>query len=64
MSGFNYRMSELSAAVGLAQLKKLDTVIAKQKENKAKIKSLIKPNDDLGFREICEIDGVRARFRF
>ena len=30
--GFNYRMTELQAAVGLAQLKKLDYIIKKQKK--------------------------------
>lgn len=33
-SGFNYRMMELQGAVGLAQLAKLDTVVAAQRENK------------------------------
>ncbi|TGL45825.1 DegT/DnrJ/EryC1/StrS family aminotransferase [Leptospira perdikensis] len=31
--GFNYRMSELQAAVGLAQLKKLDFIVQKNREN-------------------------------
>lgn len=33
-SGFNYRMSELQGAVGLAQLKKLDQVVAAQRRNR------------------------------
>ena len=37
MPGFNYRMSELQAAVGLAQLKKLNYII---KENKKRYKVL------------------------
>jgi 8-amino-3,8-dideoxy-alpha-D-manno-octulosonate transaminase len=36
-SGFNYRMNELQGAVGLAQLKKLDQVVAAQSENRDKI---------------------------
>ena len=32
-SGFNYRMNEMQGAVGLAQLKKLDFVIDKQRKN-------------------------------
>ena len=32
-SGFNYRMMELQGAVGLAQLKKLDYVVDKQRNN-------------------------------
>jgi 8-amino-3,8-dideoxy-alpha-D-manno-octulosonate transaminase len=31
--GYNYRISELHAAVGLGQLKKFDKILAKQKEN-------------------------------
>ena len=36
-SGFNYRMNELQGAVGLAQLKKLDRVVAAQRQNCGKI---------------------------
>jgi 8-amino-3,8-dideoxy-alpha-D-manno-octulosonate transaminase len=36
-SGFNYRMSELQGAIGLAQLRKLDSIIEKQRELKAKL---------------------------
>ena len=32
-SGFNYRMNEMQGAVGLAQLKKLDYVVAEQRKN-------------------------------
>lgn len=34
-SGFNYRMMELQGAMGLAQLKKLPSVVAAQRENRA-----------------------------
>lgn len=33
--GFNYRMTEMQAAVGIAQLRKLDFIIMKQRKNKA-----------------------------
>ena len=36
-SGFNYRMTELQGAVGLAQLKKLKDIVKKQRENSDKI---------------------------
>ena len=36
-SGFNFRMTEMQGAVGIAQLKKLTTIVEKQRENKAKI---------------------------
>ncbi len=35
--GFNFRMTELSAAIGLAQMKKLDHILSNQKSNYEKI---------------------------
>lgn len=35
--GFNYRMTELQAAIGIEQLKKLDMIVGTQKANKAKL---------------------------
>jgi 8-amino-3,8-dideoxy-alpha-D-manno-octulosonate transaminase len=35
--GFNFRMTELQGAVGLAQLGKLDLIISRQRANKAKL---------------------------
>jgi len=40
-SGFNYRMMELQGAVGLAQLRKLDDVVAQQRRNAASITEAI-----------------------
>ena len=40
-SGFNYRMMELQGAVGLAQLRKLDDVVAQQRRNAAAITEAI-----------------------
>ena len=41
--GFNYRMNELQGAIGLAQLRKLNRVIAAQRKNKAAIKEMLAP---------------------
>ncbi len=41
--GFNFRMNELQAAVGIVQLGRLEHVLSRQRENKEKIKSRIKP---------------------
>jgi len=49
-SGFNYRMMELQAAVGLAQLRKLPSVVAAQRENRHAI-----------WQSICRIPGIEAR---
>ncbi|MDC0853506.1 aminotransferase class V-fold PLP-dependent enzyme [Candidatus Pelagibacter sp.] len=50
-SGFNFRMSELQAAVGLAQLKKFDDIFKKHNENKKKIIKLLKKIKYMGFRK-------------
>lgn len=60
--GFNYRMGELQGALGLAQLGKLDYVIAEQKKNKAKIKEALSRIDGVKFREIPDIEGDTATF--
>lgn len=55
--GFNYKMMELQGAVGLAQLKKIDYVLQKQRENKKKIKDAIEGTRGLEFREIPDPEG-------
>jgi len=50
-SGFNYRMMELQGAIGLAQLKKLDFIVEKQRQNMNLIKSEIS-NLDIELREV------------
>ena len=49
-SGFNYRMNELQGAVGLAQLKKLDDVVRRQRGNR-----------DALWRAITDLPHVIAR---
>ena len=60
--GFNYRMNELQGALGLAQLRKLDTVIAEQKKNKAAIKSALAAVKGIKFRTLPDPDGDSATF--
>ena len=55
--GFNYRMMELQGAIGLAQLKKLDGAINKQRENKARIKDAIKGLNGIKFRVFADEKG-------
>lgn len=52
-SGFNYRMSEIQAVIGLAQLKKADTVIAEHRRVKALLKSKLAAGN-LKFRKIID----------
>jgi 8-amino-3,8-dideoxy-alpha-D-manno-octulosonate transaminase len=60
--GFNYRMNELQGAIGLAQLRKLDRVIAGQRANKATIKAMLAGVRGVGFRELPDADGDTATF--
>ena len=40
-TGFNYRMSELQGAIGLAQLKKLDIIVSAQRHNGDRITAIL-----------------------
>jgi 8-amino-3,8-dideoxy-alpha-D-manno-octulosonate transaminase len=51
-SGFNFRMSELQGAVGLAQLKKLDHVIEGQRRTRDAIWAVIKDLDGVSPRRV------------
>ena len=55
--GFNYKITELQGAVGLAQLKKLEIVLQKQRENKKKIKEGIMGIETIEFRELPDPTG-------
>ena len=55
--GFNYKMTELQGAIGLAQLKKLDFILQKQRENKYCIKNAIKDIPGIEFRRIPNPEG-------
>lgn len=60
--GTNYRISELNAAVGLAQLGKLDRILEIQKKNKAAIKDAMKEIKGVTFRALPDPDGDSATF--
>ena len=50
-SGFNFRMTEMQGAVGLAQLKKLDLIVRNQRKNHDKIWKKIKYISNIKKRE-------------
>lgn len=50
-SGFNYRMSEMQGAVGLAQLEKLPYVVEQQRLQYQKMKDLLAQFTDVSFRK-------------
>jgi 8-amino-3,8-dideoxy-alpha-D-manno-octulosonate transaminase len=60
--GANFRISELNAAVGLAQLRKLDGILETQRKHKTEIKAALKGIPGLEFREIPDEEGDSATF--
>jgi 8-amino-3,8-dideoxy-alpha-D-manno-octulosonate transaminase len=58
--GFNYRMNELQGALGLAQIRKLDFIIAEQRKNKAAVKEILAGVPGIGFRAIPDPAGDTA----
>jgi 8-amino-3,8-dideoxy-alpha-D-manno-octulosonate transaminase len=60
--GVNFRISELNAAVGLAQLKKLDFILEKQRSHKKAIKKALAQFPEITFRKIPDEDGDSATF--
>ena len=60
--GFNYRMMEIQGAIGLAQLAKLDRIVAAQKANKAFLREAVSVLPGVTFREILDAEGDSATF--
>lgn len=58
-SGFNFRMNEMQGAVGLAQLKKLDFVVGRQRANAQIIENILS-NFDIEMRVIPKDSFVTA----
>lgn len=60
--GYNYRISELHAAVGLAQIRKMDYFLELQKRNHRVIYECLKNITGLSFRRIPDADGDTGSF--
>ena len=60
--GTNFRISELNAAVGVAQLRKLDFILAKQQRHKKTIKDALAQLPEITFRKIPDAKGDSATF--
>lgn len=60
--GTNFRISELNAAVGLAQLNKLDQIIETQRKNKHAIKDAMADIPEVSFRYLPDTNGDSASF--
>jgi dTDP-4-amino-4,6-dideoxygalactose transaminase len=70
MLGYNYRMSDLHAAIGLAQIRRIDEFLQKRRENAkyltANIESVITPKVKPGYEHVwhqytIRVDGNRDR---
>lgn len=60
--GYNYRISELHAAVGLAQIKKLDKFLSIQRKNHTLLHSILKQVPEVSFRRIPDSVGDSCTF--
>ncbi len=60
--GFNYRMNEIQGAIGLAQLRKLNRVIAAQRKNKAAVMEVLAAIPGIKFRGMPDPEGDSATF--
>ena len=58
--GFNFRMTEMQAAVGIAQLKKLDEIVSTNRRNKSIVKNILSQSDKITFRRITDEEGELA----
>ncbi|MFA5645354.1 MAG: DegT/DnrJ/EryC1/StrS family aminotransferase [Candidatus Ratteibacteria bacterium] len=60
--GFNYRMSELQGALGIAQLAKLPSIISGQKKNKKILKDILAAYPFITIRKQYDEEGEIATF--
>ena len=60
--GYNFRISELNAAVGLAQVRRLDSFVTTQRKNKKVLKDALKTIPEVTFRRIPDEEGDSAGF--
>jgi 8-amino-3,8-dideoxy-alpha-D-manno-octulosonate transaminase len=55
--GFNYKMMELQGAIGLVQLRKMDSIIQSQRRNKKAVKDGISDIPEIEFRNVPNPEG-------
>lgn len=60
--GYNYRISELHAAVGLAQIRRVDEFLSIQKKNHTALKNILKKVPGISFRRIPDPEGDSCTF--
>ncbi|HWB27909.1 MAG TPA: DegT/DnrJ/EryC1/StrS family aminotransferase [Chitinophagaceae bacterium] len=60
--GYNFRISELHAAVGLAQIRKLSKFLAIQRKNHAQLKAILAEIPEVSFRAVPDESGDSCTF--
>lgn len=60
--GYNFRISELHAAIGIAQLRKLNDFLTIQRRNHRILKEILKQIPEISFRTIPDPDGDSCTF--
>ncbi|MDI9338930.1 MAG: DegT/DnrJ/EryC1/StrS family aminotransferase [Sediminibacterium sp.] len=60
--GFNFRISELHAAIGVAQTRKVPAIREKNRHNKAYLENKLAKVNGIGFAKVCDPDGDSATF--
>ena len=60
--GFNYRISELHAAVGLAQTRKVPAILAKNRHNKKYLETILSKIKGVSFARLADPKGDSATF--
>ena len=60
--GYNYRISELHAAIGLAQIGKLDKFLSIQQKNHSQLKNILSQVPEISFRRIPDPAGDSGTF--
>jgi 8-amino-3,8-dideoxy-alpha-D-manno-octulosonate transaminase len=60
--GYNFRISELHAAVGLAQVRRVDEFLAIQKRNHAALKEILSQVPEISFRTVPDPEGDSCTF--
>lgn len=60
--GYNFRISELHAAVGLGQIKKLNQVLAIQKKSHQQLKEILSQIPEISFRQVPDPAGDSCTF--
>ncbi len=60
--GYNFRISELNAAVGLAQVRRLNGFVETQRKHKKVLKDALRTIPEVSFRRIVDEEGDSAGF--